>query len=85
MISILQLNSNFEFLWDYNIYKISDKQHHFHFDFNKFPHNNFTIFRMEPSFTYKKMMYHWKHTKKQLKLMIKEKCTNDFLIIKKEN
>ena len=85
LISILQLNSNFEFLWDYNIYKISDKQNHFHFDFNKFPHNNFTIFRMEPSFIYKKMMYQWKHTKKQLKLMIKEKCINDFLIIKKEN
>ena len=78
------LNANFEFLWDYNIYKISEKQLHFHFDFNKFPHNNFTIFRMEPSFVYKKKMFRWKHTKSQLKLMIKEKCVNDFYIIKKE-
>ena len=85
LISILQLNSNFEFLWDYNIYKISEKQKHFHFDFNKFPHNNFTIFRMEPSFTYKKMMFHWKHKRSQIKLMKKEKCINDFSIIKKEN
>ena len=85
LISILQLNANFEFLWDYNIYKISEKKRHFHFDFNKFPHNNFTIFRMEPSSVYKKKMNIWKHTKSQLKLMVKEKCINDFSIIKKEN
>jgi len=85
LIAILQLNDKFEFLWDYNIYKISEKKRHFHFDFNKFPHNNFTIFRMEPSFVYKKRMYNWKHTKSQLKLMIKDKCINDFSIIKKEN
>ena len=84
LVAILQLNANFEFLWEYNIYKISEKQLHFHFDFNKFPHNNFTIFRMEPSFVYKKKMFRWKHTKSQLKLMIKEKCVNDFYIIKKE-
>ena len=34
LISILQLNANFEFIWDYNIYKISEKKLHFHFDFN---------------------------------------------------
>lgn len=84
LIAILQLNDKIEFLWDYNIYKISEKQLHFHFDFNKFPHNNFTIFRMEPSFAFKKRMYIWKHTKSQLKLMIKEKCINDFSIIKNE-
>ena len=85
LIAILQLNDKFEFLWDYNIYKTSEKKRHFHFDFNKFPHNNFTIFRMEPSLAYKKRMYLWKHTKSQLKLMIKDKCINDFSIIKKEN
>ena len=85
LISILQLNQQFEFLWDYNIYKVEEKMNHYHFDFNKLPHNNFTVFRMEPSFNYKEKMYNWKHTKSQLKLMIKEKCINDFTIIKKEN
>ena len=85
LITILQLNNKFEYLWDYNIYKVSEKMMHFHFDFNKLPHNNFTIFRMEPSFYYKNKMEYWKHSRSQLKLMIKEKCINDFTIIKKEN
>ena len=85
LITILQLNYQFEFLWDYNIYQIDEKMKHFHFDFNKLPHNNFTIFRMEPSLIYKNKMLNWKHTKAQLKLMLKEKCINEFTIIKKEN
>ena len=85
VITILQMNYKFEFLWDYNLYKNTEKMNHFHFDFNKFPHNNFTIFRMEPSAIYKKKMYNWKHSKSQQKLMIKDKCINDFTIIKKEN
>ena len=85
LITILQLNYQFEFLWDYNIYQIDEKMKHFHFDFNKLPHNNFTLFRMEPSLIYKNKMLNWKHTKAQLKLMLKEKCINEFTIIKKEN
>ncbi len=84
LMAILQLNYQFEFLWDYNIYKIDEKMKHFHFDFNKLPHNNFTLFRMEPSLIYKNKMSKWKHTRSQLKLMIKEKCINEFTIIKKE-
>lgn len=85
LIAILQLNYQFEFLWDFNIYKIDQKNLHYHFDFNKFPHNNFTIFRMEPSSLYKNRMYVWKHTRTQIKLMLKDKCVNEFTIIKKEN
>ena len=85
LISILQLNYNFEFLWDYSMYKITEKLKHFHFDFNKFPHNNYTVFRMEPSLFYKNKMHRWKHSKSQLKLMIKDKCINEFHIIKKDN
>ena len=85
LISILQLNYNLEYFWDFNMYKISEKINHFHFDFNKLPHNNFTVFRMEPSLSYKNKMFNWKHSKSQLKLMIKDKCINEFSIIKKEN
>ena len=81
--SILQLNYNFEYLWDYNIYRNEEKIRHFHYDFNELPHNNFTIFRMEPSKKYKEKMYEWKSSRSQLKLMLKDKCINDFTLIKK--
>ena len=81
--SILQLNYNLQFLWDHNFLKLIEKIRFLHYDLYKYPHNNFTIFRMEPSPNYRKFMNIWKNNKKQRKLMIKEKCINDFLIIKK--
>ena len=79
--SIIQMNYNLKFLWDYNIYKKSEKILHFHYDLYKFPYNNIKIFRMEPSFIYKKIMNKWKNNRKQKKLMLKEKCINDFSLI----
>ena len=83
IISLIQLNSKLKFLWDYDIYKIKSKIKLFHYDFYKYHYNNFIVFRMEPSSSYKKIMNIWKNNKKQLKLMIKEKCINDFSIINK--
>ena len=82
--SILQFNYKLKFLWDYNIYQISEKILLYHYDLYKFPRLNFTIFRMEPSNNYKKEMFNWKNKKKQIKLMIKEICNNYFNIINKE-
>ena len=81
---IIQLNYNLEFLWDYNIYKTSEKILLYHYDLYKYPHNKFTIFRMEPSFKYRAKMYSWKNNYIQRRLMIKEKCHNYFSIINKE-
>ena len=81
---IIQLNYNLEFLWDYNIYKTSEKILLYHYDLYKYPHNKFTIFRMEPSFKYRTIMYSWKNNYIQRRLMIKEKCHNYFSIINKE-
>jgi hypothetical protein len=81
---IIQLNINLKFLWDYNIYKTSEKIYLFHYDLYKYPHNNFTILRMEPSSKYRTIMYTWRNKKIQRKLMIKEKCHNFFSIINKE-
>jgi len=81
---IIQLNINLQFLWDYNIFKLSEKIFLLHYDIYKYPCNNFTIFRMEPSFNYRKKMYIWKNIKSQRKLMIKEKCNNFFSIINKK-
>ena len=83
LAAILQLNNNIEYLWDFNIYRNEEKLRHFHYDFNDLPHNNFSIFRMEPSNIYRMKMYEWKNSKSQIKLMFKDKCNNDFIIIKK--
>jgi hypothetical protein len=79
--SIIQLNYNLKFLWDYNIYRISEKALLYHYDLYKFPIGNFTIYRMEATSYYKNIMYTWKNNRKQKKLMIKEKCINYFMII----
>ena len=81
---IIQLNLNLKFLWDYDIYKTSEKIYLFHYDLYKYPNNKFTIFRMEPSSKYRNTMYKWKNNRIQRKLMIKEKCNDFFSIINKE-
>ena len=79
--TIIQLNYNVKFIWDYNIYQIQEKILHFHYDLFNYPNNKFVVFRMKPSFNYIKNMVLWKNNKKQKKLMIKEKCNNYFSII----
>ena len=81
---IIQLNYNLEFLWDYNVYKTSEKILLYHYDLYRYPHNKFTIFRMEPSSKYRSIMYFWKNNYIQRRLMIKEKCDKYFSIINKE-
>lgn len=80
LISIIQLNYNLSFLWEYNIYKISDKILCLHYDLYEYP-NKFIIFRMEPSPLYQNIMSKWKNNKNQRKLMLKEKCINNFFRI----
>ena len=76
LVTIVQLNYNLKILFDYNIYKLSEKILTYHYDLYQFPHNNFINYRMEPSQNYNKTMFIWKNNKKQRKLMIKEKCNN---------
>ena len=82
--SIIRLNNNLKYLWDYNIYQNMEKIRQLHYDLYKYPHNNFTIFRMNPSNYYRSYMYNWRIAPRQLKLMIREKCINNFVIIKRE-
>jgi hypothetical protein len=83
--SIIQLNYNLLYLWEYNIYHIDEKVRHYFHDFNKHPYNNYTIFRMEPSSCYFNKMYQWKNTRSQIHLMLKEKCVNEFIIFRDRN
>ena len=84
LISIIQLNYKLLNFWEYNLYKIIEKYRHFHYDLYKFPFSNFTIYRMEPSNIYIDKMKKWKNNKIQRKLLIKEKCLNNFRIIIKK-
>ena len=79
---IIQLNYNLKNIWDYNLMKLYQKIIYYHYDLYDFPKKNFSIYRMEPSIKYKKTMFIWKNNKKQRKLMIKEKCFNQFKMIK---
>lgn len=81
LVTILQINYNLIKLFDYNLYKLDQKYKHFHYDLYKYYNRNFTIYRMEPSPNYLKVMQNWKNSKIQRKLMVKEKCINFFRII----
>ena len=83
--SIIQLNYNLLYLWEYNIYHIDEKVKHFFHDFNIHPYNNYTVFRMEPSSCYLNKMYKWKNIRSQIYLMLKEKCVNEFIIYRDRN
>ena len=37
--SIIQLNYNLLFLWEFNIYHINEKMYHYYHDFYRFPYN----------------------------------------------
>ena len=78
--SIIQLNNNLNYLWDFNIYQLMQKITHFHYDIYNFPQSRFTVYRMEPSPDYKMKMLNWNMSKNQRKLMLKDKCDNFFRI-----
>jgi hypothetical protein len=83
--SIIQLNYNLKTIFDYNIYKMLEKILSYHYDLFKYPHNDFINYRMETSPNYNKVMYVWKNNKKQRKLMFKENCINNFIMINISN
>ena len=68
-------------MWEYDIYRMSEKFHHLHHDFFKFP-IKYNIYSMKPSSNYRKTMFQWLKSKEQLDLMIKENCSNTFIIKK---
>ena len=76
----MQLNYNIKYLWEYNSNDMRFKNWCFHYDLFKYPNKNFIIYRMEPSKLYKKILYYWENNRRQNKLMIKEKCYNNFAI-----
>ena len=75
---LIELNDNLQILYEYDLY-FNDKYDKT-FNFRK---KNYLIYKMKSSENYKKKMKKWKNNKKQRKLMLREKCLNNFLIIDK--
>ena len=48
LISIIKLNDNLKYLWEYELYKLSEKYLHLHYSVYTFSYN-YMIYKMEPS------------------------------------
>lgn len=79
--SSVKLNDNLKFLWEYNFNSKSLKEYlDFHYNSCKFP-IYYTIYKMDSSPNYIKVIYPWINSPKQRKIMIEEICLNNFDII----
>jgi len=81
LISIIKLNNNLKYFWEYDIYLTSLKVPHLHHSIYNFT-RNYTIFQMKPSKLYKNEMIIWQCSDYQLNLMINDTCPYNFTVIK---
>ena len=81
LIGAIKFNDNLINLWEYNIYRLQEKIYHFHHLIYNYK-RNYTIFLMNPSKNYIENMYIWRASKKQINIMLRDKCHNKFKIIK---
>ena len=75
--SIIKFNENIKNMWEYDIYRMSEKFHHLHHDFFKFP-IKYNIYTMKASQNYKNEMFVWSKSDKQINLMLNENCSFNF-------
>ena len=78
-VSIVKLNDNLKNIWEYNIYRITEKFRHLHHEYFDFP-RKFITYTMQPSNEYKKKLFYWRKTDRQVKLMLNDKCPYPFSI-----
>lgn len=78
---IIRLNDNLIKFWEYDIYSLKEKMLHFHHLLYHYK-RNYTIFLMKPSKNYIEHMNIWTASKKQINIMLKDKCPNKFKIIR---
>ena len=81
LISIIKLNNNLKYFWEYNRYPPSLGIPHIHHSFYNYT-RKYTIFRMEPSQKYKNDMIIWENSDIQRKIMINDICPENFTILK---
>ena len=77
---IIKLNDNLENFYEYDFYHIIEKIFHLHpllYDFKR----NYVTYLMKPSKNYLKYMFIWKCNRRQLFIMLRDKCPKNFEII----
>ncbi len=79
--NIIKFNDNLKNMWEYDIYRLTEKFCHLHHDIFEFP-IKYNIYTMRPSDFYRREMFEWKKSEEQLKLMKEEDCPYDFIIAK---
>ena len=79
--SAIKFNDNLKHLWEYDIYRLSEKFRWLHHHFFKFD-IKYKIHTMKPSDIYADKMFRWRISKSQLKLMIEDTCPYDFILTK---
>jgi len=80
IVSIIKLNDNLKFLWEYDLYILSERYKHLHYSVYSFSFN-YIIYRMNVSKSYEKLMFPFMNSEKQKGAMINEKCNKNFIII----
>ena len=81
LISIIKLNDNLKYLWEYDRYPVALGVPHLHHSLYNFT-RKYTIFKMKPSKMYQNQMILWQGTDEQMQIMLNDSCPYDFTIIK---
>ena len=81
LISSIKFNDKLKNFWEYDIYRICEKFLWLHHHLYKFD-IKYKIHTMKSSNIYARKMFKWYKSKSQLKLMLEDNCTYDFVLIK---
>ena len=76
-LTSIKFNDNLKFLWEYDCASLYQKHLHLHYSVYMFPYY-YTLYNMNLSTHYKKLMSPWINSQNQKKMMIKEKCKKNF-------
>ena len=71
--TLIIINENLENIWEFDNYRLTEKYLHLHRDIYNYTYN-YKIYKMLPSLKYKNEMFPWINNRKQINLMIHEKC-----------
>ena len=81
LISIIKLNNNLKYFWEYDRYPISLGNPHLHHSLYNYK-RKYTIFKMKPSKVYDDKMIIWEDSEEQLRIMLNDICPYNFTIVK---
>ena len=80
LTTLVMINDNIINYWDFDNYRLSEKFLHYHHDIYNL-NISYTLYEMKPTENYRKEMFVWRNSKRQIDMMINEKC-REFSVIK---